>query len=473
MTQSTPSDPDTPAGRVALAPRADGSASADSTTPSHEDTARATDRLAVEKARGNQRASALRRWTRLLWLLAGPGILVFLGENDAPSMLSYAQTGAQFGIGFFFPFIVLTFLMALVVQEMTLRLGAVTHRGHAELIFDRFGPFWGLFSMIDLLVGNFLTLVTEFIGIIAGLGFFHVRPLVSVGVALAVLLGAAMTRRYWTWERIVLALALGNGVFIPVALMIHPDWHAVGKAMLTWGPLPGGLTSQTILLIMADIGATVTPWMLFFQQGATTDKGLQPRDVPFARWDTLLGAVLALIFGLAAVLATTPLFIHGISTKNLQNVQFAQAIEPFAGHFGASLFALGLVEAGLVAAISISASSAYAFGEVTRQAHSLNRPLREAWPFYLVLFGSAIAAGGLTLVPGAPLEFIVLIVNVIATLAMPPALLFLLFLANDRAVMGDQVNGFWLNAAGIGVTCILIVCGLLFGISQVFPRVFG
>ncbi len=441
--------------------------------PTREDMARAADRLAVEKARGNSRSSGLRRWSRLLWLLAGPGILVFLGENDAPSMLSYAATGAQFGIGFFFPFIVVTFLMALVVQEMTVRLGAVTHRGHAELIFDRFGPFWGVFSMLDLLVGNFLTLVTEFIGIVAGLGFFGVPPLVAVGFALAVLLGAAMTRRYWTWERIVLALALGNGVFVPVALMTHPDWHAVGHALISWGPLPGGLKPNTILLMMADIGATVTPWMLFFQQGATSDKGLQPRDVSFARWDTLLGACLAMAFGLAAVLATAPLFVHRISAAHLHNAQFAQAIEPFVGHVGASLFALGLVEAGLVAAISISASSAYAFGEVTRQAHSLNRPLREAWPFYLVLFGSAIAAGALTLIPGAPLEFIVLIVNVIATLAMPPALLFLLILANDRAVMGDKVNGVWLNIAGIGVTLILILCGIMFGISQVFPGLFG
>ncbi len=140
----------------------------------HEDVDRAHDRVRVSEARA-QRGFFSR--FRLLWLLVGPGILVMLGENDGPSMISYAATGARFGIGFFIPFVILTFCMAIVVQEMTMRLGSATHRGHAELIFDRFGPFWGWFSMIDLGIGNFLTLITQFIAIRAGLGFFGVPPL--------------------------------------------------------------------------------------------------------------------------------------------------------------------------------------------------------------------------------------------------------------------------------------------------------
>src|SRR5664280_3375119 len=124
----------------------------------HEDVDRAHDRARVLDARSH---GGITSRMRVLWLLIGPGILVMLGENDGPSMLSYAATGARFGIGFFLPFIVLTFVMAIVVQEMTVRLGAATHRGHAELIFERFGPFWGWFSMIDLGIGNFLTLITE------------------------------------------------------------------------------------------------------------------------------------------------------------------------------------------------------------------------------------------------------------------------------------------------------------------------
>src|SRR6201996_2008130 len=211
-----------------------------------EDVDRARDRRRVSNARA---AGGLGSSFRLLWLLVGPGILVMVGENDGPSMLSYAATGARFGIGFFLPFVVLTFAMAIVVQEMTVRLGAATHRGHAELIFDRFGPFWGWFSMIDLGIGNFLTLITEFIAIRAGLGFFGVPPWIAVLAALAILYLALLSHRYWTSERITLAAALLNMIFIPVALMSHPDWSAVARAFATWHPFPVARTSEVLELL--------------------------------------------------------------------------------------------------------------------------------------------------------------------------------------------------------------------------------
>ena len=179
---------------------------------SGEDRQRAEDRLRIHQARGSKRR------VRLAWLLIGPGILAMLGENDAPSMLSYAQTGATYGIGFFLPFILLTFGMAYVVQEMTVRLAAATHRGHAELIFNRFGTFWGFFSMLDLVIGNVLTLVTEFIGIRAGLGYFGVPAWVSMVIAFSIVYIATASRRYFTWERLALGLAAVNLVFIPAAL---------------------------------------------------------------------------------------------------------------------------------------------------------------------------------------------------------------------------------------------------------------
>jgi len=439
----------------------------------HEDLDRARDRWNVARARWTGSGWKSLRGFRLLWLLIGPGVLVFLGENDAPSMLTYAADGSRLGIGFFLPFVVLTFLMGFVVQEMTVRLGAVTHRGHAELIFDRFGKFWGFFSMSDLILGNFLTLVTEFIGVRAGLGFFGVRPSIAVGATLAIVFGAITTGRYWTWERITLGLAIFNGLFIPVALLTHPDWRAVGHAFLTWQPFPGGSRYDILVLILATTGATVTPWMLFFQQSAVVDKGMQPRDINAGRFDTILGVALASVFAIAAVLATVPLSRHGINAADFQAAQFAQALEPVIGHWGAALFALGILEAGIVAAITISTSSAYAFGEVFQTGHSLNRPLREAWPFYLILFGSATAAAALVLIPRFPLEYVVLTVNVIAVLAMPPALAFLLLLVNDPDLMGEHVNGFWANLAGIGVTVLLIFAGVGFGVATVFPKLLG
>jgi len=436
----------------------------------HEDIDRAHDRERVLRARS--RGGVFSR-LRLLWLLVGPGILVMLGENDGPSMLSYATTGSQFGIGFFIPFVVLTFFMAVVVQEMTVRLGSATHRGHAELIFDRFGPFWGWFSLIDLGIGNFLTLITEFIAIRAGLGFFGVPSWAAVLSALAVLYLALVTHRYWTWERIALAAAAFNLIFVPVALLAHPSWHDVGNAIATWKPLPGGLTKDTLLILLADIGATVTPWMLFFQQSATVDKGLTKGDLRFGRIDTALGAGLAATAAVATILATAPLFTHHMTAQNFQAAEFAQALEPLIGRFGAALFALGIVEAGMVACITIATSSAYAFGEVAHRPHSLNLPLRQGKSFYLVLFLCAAAAGAIVLIPGLPLVYVVLVVNVIAVLAMPPALVFLFMLANAREIMGDLATPPLVNVLATGVVIFLTVAGVLFGISVVAPNLFA
>jgi Mn2+/Fe2+ NRAMP family transporter len=434
----------------------------------HEDVDRAHDRVRVSAARA-QRGFSSR--ARLLWLLIGPGVLVMLGENDGPSMLSYAATGAKFGIGFFIPFVILTFGMAIVVQEMTVRLGAATHRGHAELIFDRFGPFWGWFSMIDLGIGNFLTLITEFIAIRAGLGFFGVPPWIAILIALVILYSALMSHRYWTWERLTLAAAAFNLIFIPVALLTHPDWHSVGHAMVTWKPLPG-FNRDTLLLVLANIGATVTPWMLFFQQSATVDKGLTTKDIHFGRIDTVLGAVLATAAAVATILATAPLFTHQMSAANFQAAEFAQALQPLIGRVGASLFALGMVEAGIVASITISTSSAYAFGEVAHKPHSLNLPVTQGKSFYSVLTLCAAASAAIVLIPGLPLVYVVLLVNVVAVLAMPPALVFLFMLVNDKEIMGDLVSPLWANALSTGVVVVLTSAGVLFGISVIAPNIF-
>jgi Mn2+/Fe2+ NRAMP family transporter len=430
----------------------------------------------VKRARDRRRVRFLRsrpgrgRSLWLLWLLIGPGILVMLGENDGPSMISYATTGATYGVGFFLPFIALTFAMAFVVQEMTVRLGAVTKLGHAELIYTRFGRFWGFFALADLAFGNLLTLVTEFIAVRAGLGFFGVPPALAVLGAFLVVVGVTLTRRYWTWERITLSFALFNLIFIPVAILAHPVSSQVVRAFFTWGPLPGGITAGFLLLVMADIGATVTPWMLFFQQSAVVDKGLTTADIRQGRIDTALGAVLAAAAAIATVLATVPLFLHHITASNWSGADFAQALVPFVGNVGATLFAIGIFEAGLVAALTISSSSAYAFGEVTGRPHSLNSSLREGWPFYAVLVAAAGIAAALVLIPNAPLVFIVLIVNVIATLAMPPAVVFLLLLVNDREIMGEHANGRLGNVFGIAVTVFLVLAGLIFGITTVFPQ---
>ena len=432
------------------------------------DLLRARARMRVAETRG------ARGRLRLFWLLAGPGVLVMLGENDGPSMVSYATTGATYGVGFFVPFILLTFLMAFVVQEMTVRLGAATHRGHAELIFQRFGPFWGYFAMADLVFGNVLTLVTEFIAIQAGGLYFGVPAWLAVAAGVAVVLASLAFGRYASWERFAMALAAGNLLFIPAALFAHPDAAALGHALATWGPLPGGITGAFVMLMLANIGATVTPWMIFFQQSAVVDKGLTRADIAQGRLDTAVGATVAALSAIATVLAAAPLFLAHIDVSNFASgADFATALRPLIGRAGATLFALGIIEAGLVAAMTISTSSSYALAETMNAEHSLNLNLADGRVFYATAIGSTLFAAGVVLIPGAPLLALTLTVNVIATLLMAPALVFLLLLVNDREIMGDLANGWLSNLAGGTITATIAAVGALYGVITTFPSLLG
>lgn len=436
------------------------------TVPLPDEDVRARDRLAVARARTQH------RYVSLFFYLVGPGIIVMLAENDGPSMLSYATTGATYGIGFFIPFIVATFGMAFVVQELTARLAIATNCGHARLIFERYGPFWGRFALADLVIGNALTLVAEFIAICAGARYFGIPPLIAVGATFAIVVAAFALGRYRLWERVVIGLALGNCVFIPAAFFAHADPHAVIGSFAAFGSPPtNGGSAMLITLCMANIGATVTPWMIFFQQSAVVDKGLARSDLPQARIDTALGAAIAATAAIATVVAASPLFAHHVDPANLSSgADFASALRPYLGNVGATLFALGMIEAGLVAIMTISTSSAYAIGDVSHRGASLNLDFAHARLFYFSGLLSVALAAAIVLIPGAPLLAITLTVNVVATLLMPPALLFLLLLVNDRALVGELANTRLQNVAVTTVIVLVSGVGAVYGLITAFPQ---
>lgn len=426
-----------------------------------EDGARSRDRLRVHNARRHGR-----RWY-LLWLLVGPGILAMLGENDGPSMISYATTGATYGLGFFLPFILVTFAMAIVCQEMAMRVGAVTHRGYGQLVLERFGPLWGWFSAGDLILTNLVTLIAEFVAIRVGLSYFH------LGAGVAAVLGVALVAftlsggRYWRWERIVLGMALFNGLFLVAAVLTKPHWGSVGHALVTGSPFPGGSLNTLLLLVASTIGATVTPWMIFFQQGASADKGMTPADISHGRWDTVVGGLMAAVFGLGALIVGAALLTHnGSNINGLAGAGFPTAIRRVSGGPAATIFALGLIEAGAVAVLTISASTAYAAGECIGVSRSFNSPLREAWIFHAANLGVALVAATIILIPGAPLLSIALNANVLATVLLPVALIFMVMLANDRGLMGSWVNRRSTNVIGIAIIAFISVCGAAYGIDS-------
>lgn len=427
----------------------------------YEDTARSTDRSRVFQAR----QSGKRR--RLLWLLVGPGILAMLGENDGPSMISYANDGASYGLGFFLPFIVVLFVMAYVCQEMCMRVGAVTHRGYGELVLQRFGRAWGWFGAGDLVLTNLVTLVSEFVAIRVGLAYFHLGAPVAVALGLMLVIVTIAGGRYWRWERVVLGMALFNGLFLVAAILVKPDAGSIAHAFTQFGPFPGGSFNTLLLLIASTIGATVTPWMIFFQQSASADKGMTPSDVHHGRLDTALGAGMAAIFGCGALIAGAALATHhGANVKGLAGAGFPAALKHASGSAVGTVFALGLIEAGAVAILTISASTAYAAGECVGAAHSFNSSPRRARIFYAANIGVALIAAAVILIPGAPLLSIALNANVLATVLLPVALVFMVMLANDRHLMGRWANKRSTNVIGGTVIAFVGLCGATYGIDS-------
>ncbi len=431
-----------------------------------EDVARSHDRARVATARAHGR-------TRLVaWLLIGPGLLAMLGENDGPSMISYATDGATYGIGFFLPFTVVLFALAYICQEMCMRVGAVTHRGYGQLVLQRYGPVWGWFGAGDLLLTNVVTLVSEFVAIRVGLAFFHIGAPVAAALGVALVALTAAGGRYRRWERVALGLAVFNALFLVAAVMVRPDMGAVGHAFATFNPLPGGDLHTVLLLVASTVGATVTPWMIFFQQSGSADKGLTARDVNHGRLDTAVGAVAAAVFGCGAVIVGAVLLTHnGASLRGLSGAGFPGALRTVSGTGVASVFALGLIEAGAVAILTISASTAYAAGECIGVGHSFNSGPRRAAVFHSANIGCALVAAVVILIPGAPLLQIALNANVLATVLLPVSLLFLVMLASDRGLMGSHVNRRATTWLGMAVVIVVGFCGLAYGIDSFLQAV--
>ncbi|HXW65937.1 MAG TPA: divalent metal cation transporter [Burkholderiaceae bacterium] len=404
---------------------------------------------------------------QLYLIIAGPGIVVMVADNDAGGITTYAATGAKYGYNLIW-FLLLLIPVAYYVQEMTVRLGAVTKRGHAEAIFAGFGAFWGWFSLIDLMIVDWLTLVTEFIGMTSALEIFGIPPWFTFAAVVLLLGTIVLNGRYWTWEKIALLFCALNLVYIPGAFMVHPSMHDIVRQGLMPN-LPGGFDGQLFFFLMANIGTTIAPWMLFFQQSAVVDKGLLEKDIPWGKFDTWLGSVLTVVVAVFIVVVT------GTVLRGVDIVSAAQASAQLqeTHHWVGTFMAIGLFDAGLLGAICISLASSWAFGEIFGWAHSLNTNIKEAPWFYACYFFMLLSAGAVVLIPGAPLVLITLFVQVIAVTLLPAALVFLILLLNDKENMGEFTNTPLQNALGGTIVLVIVVLSTLYGMSVLFPGLFG
>ena len=367
------------------------------------------------------------RWRRFA-VVAGPGLVVMLADTDAGSVITAAQSGAQWGYRLLLLQLVLIPIL-FVVQELTVRLGIVSGMGHGELIRRHFGRGWAWLSVGTLFVACGGALLSELSGL-AGVGMlFGVPAWVSMPVIVIGLIVMVLTRSYLSVERIALAIGAFELVFLAVALRAHPE----GGAMLAGSLAIPWRDTQYLYLAAANVGAVIMPWMVFYQQSAVVEKGLQLADLRAARWDTAFGAVLtqaimaAVLIAVAAVLGTGANVGNGHALDTVQ--QIAEAITPVLGqNTGRLLFALGMSGAALVATIVVALTAARSLGEVLGVRHTLDLAPRDA-PWFYGIFAAVLAIAGLVVACDVNLVNLSVGVQVMNALLLPVVLGFLYLLA--------------------------------------------
>ena len=366
--------------------------------------------------------------------MAGPGLVVMLADTDAGSLITAAQSGSRWGYQMVLPLLALIPVLY-VVQEMTVRLGVLTQKGHGALILQHFGKRWALLSAFTLFACSVGALLTEFAGI-AGVGeLFGIPRTLSVPVATAFLIGIAVTGSYQRVERIGIALGLAELIFIPAVIMAHPHLSSLGRGLIDV-PLGNG---SFVLLLAANVGAVIMPWMIFYQQGAVVDKGIAPRDISRERRCTGLGALLTQFIMICVVVlfAATVGRLH--PHMSITSVgQMSSALQPFLGAVGAKvLLGAAVLGAALVAALVVSLAGAWGISEVFGWKHTLNeRPNAKSAKFY-VTYCMAHVLGAVIVMMSMNLINLVIDVEVMNTLLLPIALGLLLAL-EARVLPNEQ-----------------------------------
>ena len=409
---------------------------------------------------------------KTLLAIVGPGLIVMCGDNDAGAFSTYGQAGQNYGTRLLWTLLLLIPVLY-VNQEMVLRLGAVTGVGHARLIIERFGKFWGALEVFDLFVLNALTLVTEFIGITLAAGYLGVPRLIAVVLAAGVILAAAFTGSFRRFERIAVAFCAGSLLLIPLFLMSHPSGAQMARGFAT-PSLPGGSgqMATVMLLIIGIIGTTVAPWQLFFQQSYVVDKRITPRFIPYEKVDLWIGIVIV-VLGAAALMGVTAAAFAGTpAAGNFTDAAgLAHGIAAHAGRVAGVVFAVALLDASIIGAFAVSLSTAYAVGDTLGLKHSLHRGVRQAKGFYAIYTALIAVAAAIVLIPGAPLGLIIEGVQALAGVLLPAAAVFLLMLCNDRAVLGPWVNRRGTNMFTSAVIALLVAMSIVLVASVLEPGI--
>jgi len=382
----------------------------------------------------------------------GPGLITASADNDAPGIATYSMAGSRYGYNFLWLLILVTF-GEVIVQETAARLGAITGKGTADLIRERFGVKVTLFAMLCLLVANLGTTVAQFAGMAAGAELLGVSryfavPVVAFFIAFLVLRGS-----YNKVEKFLLVLCLAALSYLITAFIIKPDWGEIARAAITPRII---LERDYIFAVLATIGTTITPWGIFYMQASVVDKGIDEKDFKLTKTDVVFGAIWGNIISAFIIICTgAVLYRNGIQVEEAE--QAAMALAPMAGAWSKILFTTGLMGASILAAMVLPLSTVYAITEAFGWERGLDNSRKEAPVFYGLYLAVVFIGVLVVLIPGIPLFPLMWLSQSMNAVLLPVLLILLLKLANDPELLGRWVNKKSQNILTLSLTLLITV----------------
>jgi len=409
--------------------------------------------------------SRLRRtrvWRYLLIL--GPGLIVANAGNDAGGVFTYSNIGAKYGYSLLWTMIPI--LVALIiVQEMVARLGNATGKGLMDLIREQFGVRWTVFAVVVILVANGGTMLAEFAGIAGGFGLLGVPRWVSIPVSAVLLAFVVLQGSRPVVERVLLALGLAFVSYIVTAILVHPDWGAVGQSLVIPRTNHPGISTQAYIAdVIALIGTSITPYMQLYLQSAVVEKGTPAKDYGYVRFDVISGSLFAvLVAGFIIITTAFTLFPHGFAGKGVASAaDAAVALIPLAGVHAGQLFAVGLIGASLLAAAVLPLSTAFVVCEGFGAERSVDSRFWDAPLFFGLFLGMLGITAAVMMLPSVPIAGVAIGTQTLDGSLLPILLVFILLLANNRRLLGDRRNGLIYNLiAGTTVVGLSVLTALL------------
>jgi len=399
----------------------------------------------------------------------GPGIIAGNADNDAGGITTYSVAGANFGLSLLWVLLLTTIALS-VTQEIGARMGLVTGKGLASLIREKFGVRWTTFVMACLFIANIGTIAAEFAGVAVALSIFNVPKLISIPIAVVLIFLLVTKGSFKRLERLFLLMSAFFLCYVVSALLAHPDFSLALKSLA----LPSGvnLNGAYVLMLMAMIGTTITPWGQFFIQDYVVDKKLSKEDLKIERGDVFIGSFFANFISFFIIVACAAAFFNkGITITDAG--QAALALKPLAGEFAVALFAFGFLNASLFGAAIVPVTTAYVITEAFGMESGLNYKFKEAPQFYGLFLLLLLIGGGIVLLPFLPLITILIVTQAINAILLIPILIFLYMLSNDKKILGEYANGRIINIIVIITLIAIATASTIYMVSLFVPNLFN